>query len=88
MRHLPCRSIHDNSDNGPFRVSFDDGVSYWWEYPSTDCPLAADNVNATANPGQPISVYINNCLNTPGCFGFNTNGLLKGGRLIASKFDY
>ena len=57
------------------RVTFDNGRTYWWEYPNSDCPY--EDANSTHNPGQPNSVYIANCLATPGCFGFNTNGVLK-----------
>ena len=68
---------HSTASHVPKRLSFDDGATYWWEYPTSDCPY--EDVNGTHNPGQPISTYIADCLNTPGCFGFNTNGVLKNG---------
>ena len=56
-------------------MTFDAGRTFWWEYPDSDCPY--EDANTTHNPGQPINVYIANCLATPGCFGFNTDGVLK-----------
>ena len=61
------------------------GGVFWWEYPNSDCPY--EDVNGTHNPGQPISTYIQLCLATPGCEGFNTNGVLKNGLSVVYLCD-
>ncbi len=69
--------------NNPYRATFEHSyvhphLSIWGRmYAGADCPN--DDVGGKWNPGQPIAQLVEQCLSTPGCVGFNTNGFLKNG---------
>ena len=63
------------------RVTFDNGATYWWKYYLSTCPdsLNPDQDDDQVNPNQPLEYYMQLCLNTTGCYGFDTGGSLKNG---------